>query len=85
MKTIDWQTASPEARCAALARPAAESRDEVFRQAASIIAAVRAEGDAAVRRFTAQFGGASSTDLRAGTQEFREARDALSTEQISAL
>ena len=74
MKIIDWKTSSPDARRAALARPAAESRDEVFRQAASIIAAVRAEGDAAVRRFTTQFGGASLDELRASAAEFREAR-----------
>jgi len=85
MKIIDWKTSSPEARRAALARPAAESRDEVFRQVESIIAAVRAEGDAAVRRFTTQFGGASPADLRASAEEFREARAALSAEQISAL
>ena len=85
MKVIDWKTSSPDARRAALARPAAESRDEVFRQAASIIAAVRAEGDAAVRRFTTQFGGASPDNLRVSAAEFREARAALSAEQISAL
>jgi histidinol dehydrogenase len=31
---------------------------------------VRAEGDAAVRRFTAQFGGASLADLRVSPAEF---------------
>ena len=85
MRIIDWKTSTPEARRAALARPAAESRDEVFRQATSIIAAVRAEGDAAVRRFTTQFGGASVASLRASPPEFREARAALSPEQIAAL
>jgi histidinol dehydrogenase len=85
MKIIDWKSTSSEARRAALARPAADSREEVFRQAASMITAVRAEGDAAVRRFTAQFGGASLDDLRASAGEFREARAALSAEQISAL
>jgi histidinol dehydrogenase len=85
MKTIDWQTSSPDARRAALSRPAAASRDEVFRQAASIIEAVRAEGDAAVRRFTTQFGGASLDNLRASSEEFRAARAALTAEQIAAL
>ena len=85
MKVIDWKTSSPDARRAALSRPAAGGRDEVFRQAASIIAAVRAEGDAAVRRFTAQFGGASLEELRASAREFREARSALSAVQIAAL
>ncbi|HEX6396321.1 MAG TPA: hypothetical protein VFZ95_02760, partial [Steroidobacteraceae bacterium] len=59
MKIIDWKTASPDARRAALARPAAETREEVFRQAASIVAAVRADGDEAIRRYTTRFGGAS--------------------------
>jgi histidinol dehydrogenase len=85
MKVIDWNASSPDARRAALARPAASSRDEVFRQAASIIEAVRAEGDPAVRRFTAQFGGAAPGDLRASAADFREARAALSAEQIAAL
>jgi len=85
MKYIDWKTSSPDARRAALSRPAAESRDEVFRQAASIITAVRAEGDAAVRRFTAQFGGATPDELRVSAGEFREARAALSAAQVAAL
>jgi len=85
MKLIDWQSATPEARRAALSRPAAESREEVFRQAAAIVDAVRAEGDAAVRRFTERFGGPALEDLRVSRDEFAEARRALSREQIAAL
>jgi histidinol dehydrogenase len=85
MKTIDWNTASIEARRAALARPAADSREEVFRQAASVVAAVRAEGDVAVRRFTKQFGGPELAELCVGAEEFREARAALTAPQIAAL
>ena len=85
MKVIDWKSASTDARRAALARPAAETREEVFRQAANIVAAVRAEGDVAIRRFTTQFGGPSLADLRVSPAEFREARAALSAEQIAAL
>lgn len=85
MKYVDWNTASTEARRAALARPAAESRDEVFRQAAAVIKAVRDEGDAAVHRYTQQFGGPAASDLRVSVAEFREARAALSAVQIAAL
>lgn len=85
MKVIDWKTASPDARRAALARPAAETRDEVFRQAAAIVTAVRAEGDAAILRFTRQFGGGEFTDLRASRAEFAAARAALSATQIAAI
>jgi histidinol dehydrogenase len=82
---VDWKTASIEARRTALARPAAESRDEVFRQAAAVIKAVRDEGDAAVRRFTQQFGGPAIDELRVSAAEFREARAALSAVQMAAL
>jgi histidinol dehydrogenase len=85
MKLIDWNSSSADARRAALARPAEGARDEVLRQAAAIVAAVRAEGDVAVRRFTQQFGGAAVEDLRVSPAEFREARAALSAEQIAAL
>jgi histidinol dehydrogenase len=85
MKIVDWNTASPEARRAALARPAAGSRDDVFRQAAAVITAVRAEGDTAVRRFTQKFGGPALADLRVGADEFRAARAALSAVQIAAI
>src|SRR5688572_26284498 len=85
MKIIDWATSSKDARRAALARPAESGREEVARQVAGIIAAVRDEGDAAVRRFTQQFGGAAVEELRVSPQEFRAARAALLPAQIAAL
>jgi len=85
MKSVDWKTASPQARRAALARPAAEGREEVFRQAAAVVSAVRIEGDAAVRRYTQQFGGPALADLRVSDAEFREARAALRADQLAAL
>ena len=85
MKVIDWKGSSPEARRAALARPAADRRDAVMREAAAVIAAVRAGGDSAVRRYTQQFGGPALADLRVSPAEFRAARASLSGEQIAAL
>jgi histidinol dehydrogenase len=85
MNIIDWKSADAGARRAALRRPAAGSRDEVFRQAADVIAAVRREGDAAIRRYTQDFGGPSLDDLRVSPAEFREARAALGTREIAAL
>ncbi|HLA73391.1 MAG TPA: histidinol dehydrogenase, partial [Steroidobacteraceae bacterium] len=85
MKSVDWNTASPQARRAALARPAAEGREEIFRQAAAVVSAVRTEGDAAVRRYTQQFGGPALADLRVSAVEFREARAALRADQLAAL
>lgn len=85
MKTVDWQSADEATRRAVLARPSAESRADTFAQAQAIIAAVRAEGDAAVRRFTQQFGGPALDDLRVVPAEFKAARAALDSAQIAAL
>ena len=85
MNYVDWNTASPEERRAALARPAADRRDEVLREAAAVVSAVRTEGDAAVRRYTRQFGGPALDELRVSPAEFREAHAALAGDQIAAL
>jgi histidinol dehydrogenase len=85
MRTLDWTTATPEERRAALARPAMESRAEVQADVAAIVADVRSAGDAAVGRYTRKFGGAVPDHLRVTTAEFREARSLLSGEQIAAL
>jgi histidinol dehydrogenase len=85
MRIIDWSSATPEARRAALARPAADTREEVFRQASAIVQAVRVEGDAAIRRFTKQFGGPDLADLRVSRAEFSAARTALNATQVAAL
>jgi histidinol dehydrogenase len=85
MQLLDWSTASPDARRKALARPAAESRADVRRQVAEIIAAVRSEGDAAVRRYTQQFSSVAVGDLRVSPAEFSEARASLTGTQVAAL
>jgi histidinol dehydrogenase len=85
MKVIDWTSLAPEARRAALARPAADTREEVFRQAASIVTTVRNEGDAAIRRFTKQYGGPNLDELRVSRAEFAAARAALNDTQVAAL
>jgi histidinol dehydrogenase len=85
MKVIDWTSLAPEARRVALARPAADTREEVFRQAASIVTTVRNEGDAAIRRFTKQYGGPNLDELRVSRAEFAAARAALNDTQVAAL
>jgi histidinol dehydrogenase len=85
MQIIDWNSATAESRRAALGRPAAGSRDDVFRQASDVIAAVRQERDAAIRRYTQKFGGPSLDELRASPAEFRAARAALGAREIAAL
>jgi histidinol dehydrogenase len=84
MRIVEWKSASPEKRRTALARPAADTRAEVFRQASEIVEAVRAEGDVAVRRISEKFG-SRIDELRVIPAEFREARARLSPAQIAAL
>jgi histidinol dehydrogenase len=85
MNIIDWKSADAGARRTALSRPATGGREDVFRQASDVIAAVRQEGDAAIRRYTQMFGGPSLDELRASPAEFREARAALGAREIAAL
>lgn len=85
MQLIDWKTASAEQRRAALSRPAAESRADVQRDVAEIVAAVRAEGDAALRRYMQKFSGTTLDDLRVRPAEFAEARATLTSAQLAAL
>src|SRR4051812_38529878 len=85
MKVVEWTTADAATRREALSRPSAGDRADVFRQANEVIAAVRAEGDAAVRRYTQKFGGPVLDDLRVGAAEFRAARATLGAREIAAL
>jgi histidinol dehydrogenase len=85
MIVFDWNAENPAARRACLARPAVNSRADVFKQAEEILAAVRSEGDAAVRRCNAKFGSPDLDSLRVSAAEFRAARAALRPEQVAAL
>lgn len=85
MRILDWDNLDEAGRRAALARPAREVRSGVERRALEVIAAVRQNGDAALRSFTARFDGVELTTLRATPDEFTEARRVLSGAQIAAL
>ena len=54
-------------------------------QAAEIVNAVRAEGDAALRRFSEKFGGGAPDDLCVGRAEFDAAKQRLTPAQIVAI
>lgn len=81
----DWAQASTIERTRWLSRPRLDSRQDVVAQAAAVIAAVRAEGDAAVRRLTAQFDGVTLQSLRVGPEEFAAAEAQLPAAAIEAL
>lgn len=85
MQILDWQQLDDSARRNALVRPLSATRDNVSAQAAEIIAAVRSEGDAALRRLSRQFDGVELDMLRVSADEFQAARAELEAADIAAL
>jgi histidinol dehydrogenase len=85
MRILDWKSLDGSGRRAALARPELKSRAEVNRLVLEVIDRVRREGDAAVRVFTQRFDSVTIETLAVTEAEFREARRALTSEQIAAL
>lgn len=85
MQIIDWQTLDESAREAALRRPAQQSNDALQTQVKALIAAVRAEGDAALLRLTAQFDGVTLQELRVGDEEFATAESQLDPADLQAI
>ena len=86
----DWSALDAAARTRLLARPRVGGTDggEVLATARAIIEAVRAEGDAAVRRYTSRFDGVAPerlATLAVTPAEFAAARRALDGAQIAAL
>ena len=73
----DWSALDEPARAALLRRPASGNADEVGRDAAAIVAAVRADGDEALRRFAARFDNAALGAIRVSDDELSLAREAV--------
>ncbi len=80
-----WSSLDAAARLRALARPAARHGDDVRTAAAAVASAVRAEGDAAVRRFTARFDGVDLEALEVSRAELAGAGDQLDSVQHAAI
>lgn len=85
MQILDWQQLDVAARRAALARPAAALGAEVVGQARAIIATVRRDGDAALRRYAAEFDGVTLDALRVSPAEFAAAEAQLAAAATAAL
>lgn len=85
MLTLTWKSLSAAARADALRRPAQAVRPETAATVGKIIAQVRREGDAALRKLTAKFDGANLRSLRVSAAEFAAAARALSPADRAAL
>lgn len=85
MRIFRWDGLDAEARRAALSRPAQGAREDVSHAVREIIAAVRRDGDAALRRLTERFDGVRLDDLAVPRAEIAAARAHLSSAQLAAL
>jgi histidinol dehydrogenase len=85
MQILHWQNLDTGGRRTALARPAFAMQADTLARAQGIIDAVRAEGDAAVRRLARELDGIDASELQVGPQEFAAARATLSAEDIAAI
>lgn len=83
--TWDWNALDADARRRLLRRPAQDDRAGLERQVAAIVAAVRQDGDAAVRRYTEQFDGVRLEALAVDEAEFAAAEAALTPVQHAAI
>ncbi|HRX90978.1 MAG TPA: histidinol dehydrogenase, partial [Steroidobacteraceae bacterium] len=85
MDILDWQSLDAAARHTALARPAPGTRAGIAATVAEIVASVRAGGDKALRRYTAEFDGVAVEELFVTPAEFAAARSQLSGTDSAAM
>jgi histidinol dehydrogenase len=85
MQSLTWKNLSAARRVAALRRPAQSAQPSVAAAVRTIVAAVRRDGDAALRRLTRKFDGATLRSLRVTETEFATAEKALSRSDLTAL
>jgi histidinol dehydrogenase len=85
MRIVDWNDLDAQGKTAALARPQIESRADVDTLARSIIAEVRRDGDAALKRFAARFDRAQLDTLAVSEAEFAAAAGKLAAHERDAI
>ncbi len=85
MNFLVWKKLSAARRAAALCRPAQSAQPAVAPTVRAIIAAVRRDGDAALRRFTKKFDGVTLDALRVTDKEFAAAEKSLTRADHAAL
>jgi histidinol dehydrogenase len=81
----DWNELGEQARDALLARPAVTAGAATRERVAGIVAAVREDGDRAVRELTRRFDGVEVADPRVGDGEYEAALAALDPAALAAI
>lgn len=82
---VDYATLGETDRRAALARPAAQGRDELLALVRETLARVRSDGDAALIDYAARFDGGAPVNLKVPTEEIDAAMTAVGPQAIAAL
>jgi len=85
MRILEWDKLSAAERGAALARPAQESRADIAAVAADVVNTVRRDGDSALFSYTERFDSVKLESLAVSAEEFAQARQSLTPQQLSAL
>jgi histidinol dehydrogenase len=85
MKRINWNTLTETERAQALARPAQSRADELRDGVERIIAAVRADGDAALRELSARYDRCVLNAIEVDDAEFAAAEATLAPELKAAI
>jgi histidinol dehydrogenase len=85
MKQYDWNALTETERQALLRRPALAGDDAVKARVAEIVAEVRRDGDAALRRLTREIDGIEIDTLEVGEDELAEAERTLTSAQRDAI
>jgi len=85
MRILNWQSLSSSARNAALTRPALRDEQRIVAGVRQIIAAVRAEGDAALFDLTEKYDGVRLSEFAVSDSEFAAAERGLSRAEHAAI
>ena len=85
MRILEWDKLSAAERGAALARPAQESRADIAAVAADVVNTVRRDGDPALFAYTERFDSVKLESLAVSAEEFAQARQSLTPQQLAAL
>lgn len=85
MTPLVWKKLSGPRQAAVLRRPAQSAQPAVAAAVRTIVAAVRRDGDAALRRFTEKFDRVTLRSLRVTGAEFAAAEKSLSRPDLAAL
>jgi histidinol dehydrogenase len=85
IEIVDWSGLDEPGRQRLLTRPALAASQDLRRRVGEIIAEVRANGDAALKRLTQRIDRVTLGSIEVTADEFRAAADSLSTAQKDAI